>query len=134
MDYRTLGYITLALLIVVTAPYWLRTLNSWTVKTKDKRFLNFLKLLRRVHKPLGIVLAVVALWHGYEILLKYQFRLHTGVIAYAGFAVTAILGIIHWQRKNKQVFKVHKAMAAISVALVILHLLWPGAIMQLFGI
>ena len=46
----------------------------------------------------------------------------------------AILGIIHWQRKNKQVFKVHKTMAAISVALVILHLLWPGAIMQLFGI
>lgn len=134
MDYRTLGYITLALLIIVTAPYWLRTLNSWTVKTKDKRFLNFLKLLRRVHKPLGIVLAVVALWHGYEILLKYQFRLHTGVIAYAGFVVTAILGIIHWQRKNKQMFKVHKAMAAISVALVILHLLWPGAIMQLFGI
>lgn len=134
MDYRTLGYITLALLVIVTAPYWLRTLNSWTIKTKDKRFLNFLKFLRSIHKPLGIVLAAVALWHGYEILLKYQFRLHTGVIAYAGFVLTAILGILHWRRKDKRIFKGHRTMAAISAALVALHLLWPGAIRQLFGI
>ena len=134
MDFRILGWITLALAVIASSPYWLRTLNSWTVKTKDKRFMNALKFLRKLHKPLGIVLALLAIWHGYEALLRYQFRLHTGLIAYAGFVITALLGIWHWRKKNKQIFKVHKTMALISVLLVVIHLLWPGAIWQLLGI
>ena len=45
--YKTLGTISLILVIIITAPYWLRTLNSWTVKTKDKRFFSLLKFLRK---------------------------------------------------------------------------------------
>ena len=34
--YKILGYINLALVVIITAPYWLRTLNKWTIKTKDR--------------------------------------------------------------------------------------------------
>lgn len=131
MDYRLMGYLTLFLLVVVTAPYWLRTLNKWTFKTKSKRFFDTLKFLRKLHKPLGVLLAVLAAWHGYTI---FRLNLHTGLLAFGAFVITAILGILHWKLKNKQIFKVHKIMAFVSVALVVLHLLWPNALRQLFGI
>lgn len=132
MNYRLLGYLTLALAIIVTAPYWLRTLNSWTFKTKDKRFLNFLKFLRKIHKPLGVVLAAIALWHGITAL--GTLRLHTGTLAFGGFVLTAVWGVLHWQKKNKHIFKGHKALALLSTALVVLHLVWPGALRSLFGV
>ncbi len=131
MNPRLMGYLTLILLVVVTAPYWLRTLNSWTFKTKDKRFLNFLKFLRKLHKPLGLVIVALALWHGYDM---FRLNLHTGLVAFAAFVLTGILGGMHYRLKNKQIFKAHKIMAFISVLLVALHLFWPSALRQVFGI
>ena len=131
MNYRLMGYLTLALLVIVTAPYWLRTLNQWTFKTKDKRFFNLLKFLRKLHKPLGLVLAALAAWHGYTI---FRLNLHTGLLAFISFVITAILGGMHYKLKDKRIFKIHKIMAFVSVLLVALHLLWPGALRQVFGI
>lgn len=131
MDYRLLGYLTLFLLVVVTAPYWLRTLNNWTIKTKSKSFLNLIKFLRKLHKPLGILLAVMAAWHGYVI---FWLNLHTGLLAFGAFIITALLGVYHWRKKDKHVFKAHKTMALLSALLVALHLLWPSALRQLFGL
>lgn len=131
MNYRLLGYLTLFLLAVVTAPYWLRTLNNWTVKTKSKGFMEAIKLLRKLHKPLGILLAILAAWHGYSIL---RLNLHTGLVAFAAFVITALLGIYHWAKKDKRFFKAHRLMAMISVLLVAVHLLWPNALRQLFGL
>ena len=130
--YKTLGIISLILVIIITAPYWLRTLNSWTVKTKDKRFFSLLQFLRKLHKPLGLLLAVISVWHGY--LAWGSLRPHTGMLAFLGFIITVILGGIHYKTKNKKVFKVHKIMALVSVALLLLHRLWPGALWYLFGI
>lgn len=123
--YKILGIISLALVIVITAPYWLRKLNGWTLKTRDKRFLSLLKTLRKLHKPLGLVLVIISGWHGYDIL---RLRPHSGLITFISFIVTGILGGVYYKTKNKKVFKVHKAMALISVLLMVLHLLWPNAL------
>lgn len=130
--YKTLGTISLILVIIITAPYWLRTLNSWTVKTKDKRFFNLLKFLRMLHKPLGLALAVLVIWHG--TLAWGWSRLHTGHLALIGFLITVILGGAHYKLKNKKLFKAHKLMALISVLLLVLHRLWPSALWRIFGI
>ena len=130
--YKTLGTISLILVIIITAPYWLRTLNSWTVKTKDKRFFNLLKFLRKLHKPLGLVLAVLVIWHG--TLVWGWSRLHTGHLALIGFLITVVLGGAHYKLKNKKLFKAHKLMALISVLLLVLHRLWPSALWRIFGI
>lgn len=129
--YKTLGIISLVLVILITAPYWLRTLNSWTVKTKDKRFMNLIKFMRKLHKPLGLALVVVAVWHGY---LALNLRLHTGLLAFAGFVVTAGFGGAFHMTKNKKFFKAHKTMALVSVLLMVVHLIWPNALWQLFKI
>lgn len=130
--YQVLGWLNLALIVIVTAPYWLRTLNQWTVKTRDKRFLNCLKFLRRLHKPIGIAIAALALWHGF--IAWGSLRPHTGMLVYASFILTALLGAAHWRRKDKRAFKGHKVMALLSVLLMLLHLLWPSALYSLFGV
>lgn len=130
--YKILGIISLILVIVITSPFWLRTLNSWTVKTKDKRFFNLLKFLRKLHKPLGLALAVLVIWHG--TLAWGWSRLHTGHLALIGFLITVVLGGAHYKLKNKKLFKAHKLMALISVLLLVLHRLWPSALWRIFGI
>ncbi len=131
--YKILGYINIALVVIITAPFWLRTLNKWTVKTKDKRFLDLIKFLRKLHKPLGIALALIVAWHAYLALFG-TFRLHTGLLAYVSFLATVTVGGIYYRKKGKTLFKVHKTLAMVSVSLVLIHLLWPNAIWQIFGI
>jgi len=130
--YKILGLINLALVVIITSPFWLRTLNKWTFKTKDKHFLDTVKFLRKLHKPLAIVLALNILWHAY--LALGTIRLHTGLLAYISFLLTVTVGGIYYKKKGKLLFKVHKTLALVSVLLVIIHLLWPEAIWQIFGI
>ena len=130
--YKVLGITLLVLAALVTSPWWLRTLNKLTVKTKDKRFLPLGKFMRSLHKPLGILLAIVAVWHGW--LAWGSLRPHTGMLAFLSFLVTAMLGGVFYKTKDKKVFRVHKIMALVSVALVLLHILWPSALFYLFGL
>lgn len=133
MDFRVLGWVSVALAVIASAPYWLRTLNSWTFKTRDKRFLKLLKTLRPIHKVAGLLLAVIALYHGY-LALNQNIKLHTGLLVYIAFFLTALLGVIHYFKKDKRVFKGHKAMVVISFLLFILHLLAPWMLGQWFGV
>jgi uncharacterized membrane protein AbrB (regulator of aidB expression) len=133
MLYAILGLVSLGLAVIVSSPYWLRTLNNWTFKTKNKRFFSLIKFLRKLHRPLGLLLAVIAIVHGY-VALNGQIRLHTGLLVYIGFLLTAVLGGIHYKLKNKTVFKFHKAMALVSFLLLAVHLIFPWALGQLFGI
>lgn len=129
---QILGWVAVALTALVTAPYWLRKLNGWTFKTRDKRFLNFIKFLRKLHKPAGILLVALTLWHG--LLALGTLRLHTGLIAHVAFVITGLLGIAFWLIKDKRAFQGHKVMALVSVMLVLVHIFWRGAVYQLFGV
>ncbi len=131
--YSILGWVSLGLAVVASSPYWLRMLNNWTFKTKDKRFFNLLKFLRKLHKPLGVALAVIAVIHGY-LALNSQIRLHTGLLVYLGFLISAILGGAHYQLKKKGLFKAHKISVLVSFLLLLLHLLKPWALGQWLGI
>lgn len=133
MDYRVLGWVSVTLAVLAASPYWLRMLNNWTFKTRDKRFINLLKVLRKVHKIAGLLLAAIALYHGY-LALGRNLRLHTGLLVYLSFALTAGLGAIHLLVKDKRAFKGHKVMALVSFLLFLLHLLKPNALSAWFGI
>lgn len=131
--YQILGWASVFLAVLASSPYWLRTLNNWTFKTKDKRFLKLIKTLRPIHKVAGALLAVIALVHGY-LALSNNLKLHTGLLVYLSFLLTAGLGMVHHFKKDKRAFKGHKVMALISFILFLLHLLAPWALGQWFGI
>ena len=135
MDCRFLGWLSLALAAIATSPYWLRTLNKYTFKTKDPNFLKVIKFLRVIHKPAGAALAVIALIHGF-LALSGQIRLHTGLMTYISIVLTALLGLRHHfsKKKDARIFKAHRIMALISVAFLLVHLIRPWLLMELFGV
>lgn len=133
MDFRLLGWISVGLAVISASPYWLRMLNKWTFKTKKKWFTKLLRTLRPIHKATGLLLAAVALVHGY-LALNQQIKFHTGSLVYLGFLLTVLLGIAHFYKKDKRAFKGHKAMALVSFLFFLLHLIEPWALGKWFGI
>ncbi len=128
--YKTLGLISASLLIVITAPYWIRLLNRKIFHIKGKGINDLIKGLRKVHKPLGGALVLIALYHGY--LALGALRLHTGILAWTLMLITALFGVLFATRKKAIFFKWHKRMALVTVLFVLLHLTVPNALYYLF--
>jgi hypothetical protein len=127
--YAVLGWINVGLLAVMTAPYWLRFLNSRTLRLKGGAYAKTIKFLRAVHKPLGAVILIIAAVHGY--LALGAFRLHTGTILGITIFIAALLGMsFHFTRK-KTFFVWHKRVVLLVILFLFIHLLFPGAVYYL---
>lgn len=129
--YVLLGWFNVVSLAVMTAPYWLRFLNSHTLRLKGGAYAKTIKVLRAVHKPLGVLILLNALVHGY--LALGAFRLHTGTFLWFSILLTAALGLTFFLTKKKGVFLWHKRMVLVVIAVLLLHLLYPSAVYYWFG-
>lgn len=127
--FRTLGWINAALLLIVLLP-WLGTrLNKLAFSGKNKGLQSFVRAMRKVHKPAGVLLVILAYVHGTMAL--GSLRLHTGTILFFAALVTAIFGAAFWQIKKRGIFTVHKALALLTALLFLFHWLIPGALRNL---
>ncbi len=126
-----LGWLNVTLLGLIVLPYILNVLNRKFLKTKNSDFKTLIKFLKKLHKPLGIGLAVVALIHGY--LALGAIRLHTGTLLYIFMFLTVILGGAFYKLKKKKLFVSHKRLALITVLLLLLHIFYPNALWYLFN-
>lgn len=133
MNFRLLGWFSLSLAVIAILPFLVRVINQKTFKLRSKGFFTVHKVLREAHRVAGILLALIGLWHGY-LALSGNIRLHTGVLAYLSFFVTAALGIALYRKRGKTLQKVHRSFAALSYLLLVLHLLKPWALGQWFGL
>lgn len=129
--YSILGWINVILLGVIVAPYVLNFLNKHIIKTKSSGFRNLVKILRRFHKPFGIIMAILAPVHGYMAL--GSLRLHTGSLLYESIFITAVLGGSFYKLKKRKLFQWHKRMALVSFILLLLHLFYPSALWYLLN-
>lgn len=126
MNYVFFAWLSVILLAIVITPYILNFINRKFLKGKNKGLMNVLKFFRKLHKPAGLLFAIAALVHGYMVLGTI-FRIHTGSVLYFSVLFTVILGGIFYKKKKPQLFKAHKALAALTVVLFLLHFLVPGA-------
>ncbi len=124
--YSILGWFNVLILGVLVSPYLLNLLNKNIFKSKPNKIRNIIKFLRKLHKPLGLTLALVALIHGY--LALGTFRLHTGSFLYFSVIITAVLGGTFYKLKKKTLFSWHKKFAFISFIALLVHLLYPNAL------
>ena len=127
--YRFLGWLNVVFLVVMTSPYWLRFLNKHFFHAKGGIYGKAVKLLRSIHKPLGAVVVLVALIHGY--LALGAFRLHTGTLLGIAVILTAILGGTFFISRKRLAFTWHKRMVLVVLLLLLLHLLFPSAVYYL---
>lgn len=132
MNYRFFGWVTLVALAVMVLPYVLRMINKWAFKNESNGLKKAVKILRQIHKPLGIVIVFVAALHGYGMLGRW--RLHTGSLTLISMILTGFLGTIFWNQKDRRVLQGHRVMALVTVILLLIHLFLPGALFRLFGI
>ncbi len=119
--YRTLGIINVLLVITITAPFWLRYLNRYVFHSDSPAFKKLIKILRKIHKPLGVLLVLSAVAHGY--LALGTLRLHSGTILWGMILITAALGGAFYRKKKAVFFIWHKRAALAVVLLVLAHIL-----------
>lgn len=127
--YSFYGWASTAILGVLVLSFILVRLNKYTIKTRSKGFMKFIRFLRQLHKPLGILFLVVAFIHGFMILGRI--RLHTGWLLYGSILVTVVTGGAFCRLKKKNLFMVHKLFALITVVLFLLHFFRPYALSML---
>lgn len=132
MTYVNLGWINLIVIGVLVSPYVLNFLNRKFFKTKNKTYKKVLKFARKVHKPLALLIVILAPIHGY-MALGTLFRLHTGTLLYLSILITAIFGGLFYRLKKRKLFKLHKAMALVTVIVFLVHFYFPGAIFYLLN-
>ncbi len=123
--YSIVGWISVGLLAILAMPFILIRANKYLLKTRDKKFFQAVKFLRVLHKPLGILFLITALYHGYLVLGRI--KLHTGTVLYASILCTAIAGGIFYKTKNTKALKLHRAAAGISAILLLIHYFKPYA-------
>ena len=128
--YRILGFINIALIVIITSPWWLRYLAKWFFPDKKIASSKLMKILRLVHKLLGVVFLGVTLIHGY--LALGGFRLHTGTLVGIMLFITVCLGASFYWTKKRALFKWHKTAALGTALLIVLHVFVPNALYYIF--
>lgn len=129
--YAILGILSLIFLIGAVMPYLVRSINRRLFKGKNKFLIQCGKWLRKIHKPFGTGMVVVAMIHGY--MAMGALRLHTGTLAWFMCVVTAILGVLFYKKKKAVYFVWHKRAALCTVILTAVHLFFPGALYYLLA-
>ena len=74
--YSILGWLNALLLILMILPFILVRANKMIFKGKNKGLQSITKLLRKVHKQMGLVLVVTGITHGYLALVIVLLALH----------------------------------------------------------
>lgn len=123
MPYAILGWVSVGLLALLILPYVLVLINKAFIKGKNKGLLKVIRFLRKLHKPAGILLLLVAAWHGY--LALGTVRMHTGLVLFLFVLATVVLGGTFFRLKNKKLLKLHRVLAVLTVAMFFLHFFFP---------
>lgn len=128
--YAVLGYLSSALLALLFLPYVLRILNQ-KLFGNQPAIHTAVKTSKKLHRPLGVLVAVISIVHGY--LALGGFRLHTGSLLYFSMLLTALCGVLFFVKKKKNLLFLHRFFAVVTILLWAVHLLFPSAIYYLLN-
>lgn len=127
MNYSILGWTSLSLLAIQLLPFVMRQAETLLWKrSAPKAYKATIQNLRRIHKPLGLLLLIVPPIHGFMAL--GGLRLHTGSLLYIGVLCTGVLGGGFYRLKHKSWLIWHRRVAVATFGLFLVHFLWPGMI------
>lgn len=128
--YSVLGYLSLAMLVILALPYPLRILNKKMLDNNPK-ITSLVKQLKKIHRPVGAAVGVLAIVHGY--MAMGSLRLHTGTLTYLSMLIAVCFGGLFHIKKKKTFLTLHRSFAVITLGLLAVHLLFPSAIYYLMN-
>ena len=130
--YKILGWVNFAVLLIMFLPIMLEKMNTSVLKVKGNGYTRALGFIRKLHKPLGTIIFVSVVIHGF--LALGSFRLHTGPFLGLLLILTGIFAIAFAKAKKKWLFVTHKTLSYLFIIMMIIHLIFPSAFSALFGI
>lgn len=128
--YGFLGYVSVFTMVLLLLPLPLRILNK-KLFHGNKSVNKVIRTLKKYHRPLGTVLLLVSIAHGY--LIMGGFRLHTGSILYLAIVLSALSGMIFYKKKKKHWLQIHKFLCVLTVLLLGVHYFFPSALYYLLN-
>ena len=111
------------LLYLISFPIILE-INKRMLKGKNKKFNRIIKMGRRVHPIVGIVLILSGALHGY-LKMGGQFVFHTGSLLLMGLMLNGVLGFIYKKKKKKIFALFHRLLGFTIIGLFLLHYFKP---------
>ena len=102
----------------------LLTLNKKVIKGKNKNLNKALKIGRKVHPIVGIVLVISGSIHGYS-KLGGQFMFHTGSLLLMALILNGMIGFYYKKKHNRKIATVHRILGFTILALFLLHYINP---------
>ncbi len=106
-------------------------LNKKIFKGKNKNFNKSLKIGRKIHPYVGVVLIISGSLHGF-LKLGGSFILHTGSLLIIALMINGVIGFIYRKSHNRTYAKTHRILGVIVVGLFILHYVNPWLLSRLF--
>lgn len=113
----------LLLLYLVSFPIALEV-NKKVLKGKNKKYNQAMKMGRKVHPVVGIVLVLSGALHGY-LKLGGQFMFHTGSLLLIALALNGVLGFVYKKKRMKKLAMLHRTLGFIIIGLFLLHYFNP---------
>ena len=127
--YVVLAWTTVILAFLMLLPYIMKKLGKSAGFIRYSGYKKALKFLRTVHKPMGAVVLVTGLAHGYLALGGTIILNTNGTLLWTILLVTAVVGGIYFRTRNKSLFPVHKFLALLVVVAFLYHYLSPGPVL-----
>ncbi|MBN2880379.1 MAG: hypothetical protein JXN65_12205 [Clostridia bacterium] len=120
--YPVLGWINVGIVVILLIPFVILK----GVKNKDSFLFKLKKFLSKFHRPLGALLVVSAVVHGY--LALHKIALHTGTLVAVAALITMFVGGMFISMKKKPILTLHKVLGMVLVVLLVVHLVVPWLI------
>lgn len=99
-------------------------LNKKVFKGKNKNFNKSLKIGRKIHPYVGILLILSGSLHGY-LKLGGNFILHTGSLIIIALLINGVIGFIYRRSHNRKYARIHRILGFVILGLFILHYINP---------
>ena len=119
--FKFLGWVNIALLVLVISHFILRRVNKYGFKNKGKLLRRIATSMSKVHPYIVGLLLVTAFLHGYN--LAGGIRLHSGFIAFAVILLQSGFGILVKYVKKKPVLIIHRITGLLLVVSVFIHVI-----------
>ena len=124
-----LGWFNIVLVCGAVLLFLLRRLNKYAFSNSSKALKKVVNPLSKIHPFIGGTLLISAFVHGDLTFVSHVFRVHTGPLIWWILLVMMLVATIGKRFHVKNWIKVHRGLALLMVASVLLHLF----VRNLFG-
>lgn len=120
--YGILGYLGVALFVILVAPYVLRIANKQFLGN-NKQVMSAVRTIKKTHKLIGFVFLLVGGIHGFMATGGFAFLYMSGFALYLSMLITILFAILFGVKKKKIWLTLHRVGVIVTLVFLGNHIL-----------